>query len=401
MFVAAEISLSVILLVTAGLLISTFIRIGSEPVGFQTRHVQVTDVALPYTKFHDVASQSRFGEELSRRLQQLPTVRAAGVALSWPFNVDGLTSVEIEGQPEARIEMLPQAASFYVGQGYLEALGVALLRGRSFSDQDRGNSLPVAVINDEMARKYFAGQDPMGRHIRLRFREEKPTDEPWLTIVGVAGNTRSVRYNQIQWDRFPAVYTSLAQRKDRPDGVHNSNALTMYIYLQAPYPVEPSAISAAVHSLDPNLSLGLLRSTGEIVRSLRSQPRVRAILLGSFAALTLLLAAVGVYGVMTQLAEQRRRDFGIRIALGASASNIRALILRRTLSLTCRGLGLGVLGAAVVTRALGGFLYGISALNPAIFAAVVMVLCAVAVVAGYLPARRAAQTDPLEALRSE
>jgi putative ABC transport system permease protein len=401
MFVATEISLSVILLVTAGLLISTFIRIGSEPLGFETQQVFVTDIALPYSKYQDVAAQSRFGEELSRRLQQLPTVRAAGVALSWPFNVDGLSAVEILGQAEAKIEMLPQVATFQIGQGYLEALGVALLRGRSFSGQDLGHSLPVAVINDEMARRYFAGQDPIGQRIRLRFHDEKPADEPWLTIVGVAGSTRSVRYNQIQWDRYPVVYTSLFQRKDRPGSVHNSNALTLYIYLEAPYPVEASAMAAAVHGLDPNLSISPLRSTGEIVSSLRSQPRVRAILLGSFALLTLVLAAVGVYGVMTQLAEQRRRDFGIRIALGASASNIRSLVVRRALGLTGLGLGLGLFGAAIATRLLSGFLYGISALNPSIFAVVIVVLGAVAIIASYFPARRAAKVDPLETLRSE
>ncbi|HEY6273647.1 MAG TPA: ABC transporter permease [Terriglobales bacterium] len=401
MFVAAEISLSVILLVTAGLLISTFIRIGSEPLGFETQQVFVTDIALPYSRYHDVDAQSRIGEELSRRLQQLPTVRAAGVALSWPFNVDGLSAVEIQGQAEAKIEMLPEAAAFQIGQGYLEALGVVLLHGRSFSDQDLGHSLPVAVINDEMARRYFAGQDPIGQHIRLRFHEEKPGDEPWLTIVGVAGSTRSVRYNQIQWDRYPAVYTSLFQRRDRPGSVHNSNALTLYIYLEAPYPVEASTIAAAVHGLDPNLSISPLRRTGEIISSLRSQPRVRAILLGSFALLTLALAAVGVYGVMTQLAEQRRRDFGIRIALGASASNIRALVVRRALGLTGLGLGLGLFGAAIATRLLSEFLYGISALNPSIFAVVIVVLGAVAIIASYLPARRAAKVDPLETLRSE
>jgi ABC-type antimicrobial peptide transport system permease subunit len=255
------------------------------------------------------------------------------------------------------------------------------------------------VINEEMARKYFAGTDPIGKRIRLRYIDEKANEEPWLTIIGVVGNTRSLRYNRIRWDRYPAVYISLAQRTE--EKVHNFAALTLYIYFRTPYSVSVSTIADVVHSLNPNLPVGNIRSTGDIVSSLRSQPRLRATLLAGFAALTLLLAAIGVYGVMMQMTEQRRRDIGVRIALGALASDIRAWILRRALALTVVGLLAGVVGAAIVTRLLRGFLYGISALDPTIFLGVVLLLCAVALLASYLPARRASKVDPMEMLRSE
>jgi putative ABC transport system permease protein len=299
------------------------------------------------------------------------------------------------------VNQLPSAAAFTVGQGYFESLGITLIRGRSFSNQDRRDSLLVAVINNEMAREYFAGQDPLGKQIRPRSGDDKTPAGPWLTIVGIVGDTRSVRYNQIRWDRYPAIYTPFTQRPETPGKVRNSSALTLYLYFQTEMPVNATAISSAAHELDPNLPVNKIRSTGEIVSGLRSQPRTRAALLGSFAVLTLLLAAIGVYGVMTQLTELRRRDIGIRIALGACPSDIRALIFRRAIALTLPGLAIGVLGAVGASRLLSSFLYGISALNPAIFAGVVVMLCSISLVASYNPARRAGRVDPITVLRSE
>src|ERR1700722_11549184 len=342
--VAMEISLSVVLLVGAGLLMSTFLKIGSEPLGFRTRDVLVADVALPRATYPTSAAEIRFCDRVLQKLRESPGVRAAGAALSWPFNVDGLTPLETESEQGLPLEQLPQAATFQVSPGYFDALGVALLRGRTFNDGDRADSMPVAVINEDMARQYFAGQDAIGKRIRYRNTDQRAPVEAWLTIVGVVGNTRSIRFNHIEWDLYPAVYTSFFQSQEQK--MHSADAQSMFLYVQGSDRLDGSAFASAVHDIDPDLPLGWLRTTSEIVNTLRSQPRVRAILLASLGFLTLVLATIGVGGVMGQMIEQRRRDIGIRMALGALASDVQRLVLGHAMRLTLAGMFVGLLGAA-------------------------------------------------------
>jgi predicted permease len=400
LLVATEISLSVALLFSAGLLISTFVKIESEPLGFQIQNVFVGDITLPNAVYRTNSERTRFSETLLQKLRALPSVRAAGLAVSWPFNVDGLTPTETEKQQGLPLPQLPQAATFKVSPGYFDALGIPLLRGRTFNDHDIAGSTPAAVINQEMARIYFAGEDPIGKRVRFRHIDQRSPTEPWLTIVGIVGSTRSVRYNEIQWDKYPAVYTSFFQRADDPSS-DSVSAETIYLYLRGAASLSPSVIASAVHGIDPDLPLGSFRSTREIIRTSRSQPRVRAILLGCFGMLTLLLSAIGVSGVMAQMVEQRRRDIGIRMALGAMASDVRRLVLRQALKLTLYGFTGGLLGAAAVARLLRSFLFGVSALDPVTFAAVSVLLAVVALLAAYIPAHRAANLDPILTLRSE
>ena len=400
LFVAMEISLSVVLLVGAGLLISTFIKIGSEPLGFQTQNVFVGDVALPHTVYRTNSDAIRFCEKLLQRLRESPSIRSAGAAVSWPFNVDGLTPIEIETRQGLPFEQLPQAATFEVSPGYFDALGIPLLQGRPFDDHDRADSIPVAVINQQMALQYFAGQDPLGKRIRFRYIDQRTPNEPWLTVVGVVGSTRSIRYNHVQWDLYPAVYAAFFQGANvsSPEAF---DAQTLFLYVQRGTPFSPSVVVSAVHELDPDLPLGSLRTTGEIVSALQSQPRVRATLLGSFGLLTLFLAAIGVGGVMGQMVEQRRRDIGIRLAVGALPSDIRRLVLSHAFRVTLAGITVGLLAAGAVGRLLRSFLFGISVLDPLTFAAVITLLVLVALLTAYVPARRAATVDPIVALRCE
>ena len=397
--VAMEISLSVVLLVGAGLLMSTFLKIGSEPLGFRTRDVFVTDVALPRATYPTSADEIRFCDRLLQKLRESPGVRAAGAAFSWPFNVDGLTSLETEREQGLPLEQLRQAATFQVSPGYFDALGVALLRGRTFNDGDRADSIPVAVINEDMARQYFGGQDAIGKRIRYRNTDQRAPVEAWLTIVGVVGNTRSIRFNHIEWDLYPAVYTSFFQSQEQK--MQSADAQTMFLYVQGRDRLDGSAVASAVHDIDPDLPLGWLRTTSEIVNTLRSQPRVRAILLASLGFLTLVLATIGVGGVMGQMIEQRRRDIGIRMALGALASDVQRLVLGHAMRLTLAGMFVGLLGAAALANVLRSFLFGVSVLDPITFACVIVLLPIAALLGAYLPALRAAKLDPLDALRSE
>jgi len=399
LFVGMEFALSVVLLIGAGLLIKTFSRITSEPLGFHTRDVFVASVTLPNRSYSNVNAEVRFSENALERLRMLPSVRAAGVGRAWPFQVNGLAHIEMEGDGHVSVEQMLEAAEFVVGPGYFDALGVPLLRGRTIDDRDRQNSPPVAVINDEMARRMFPGEDPIGKYTRIRYIDEKQPSEPWVTIVGVVGTTSSVRYNHIDWNHYPAMYISDYQQKDQ-NASQPFASRTVYFYLQGTS-LGTMSISESIHSIDPSLAVGEVRTAEEVVTELRAQPRLRAELTGSFALLAILLAATGVYGVMTQMVEQRRREIGIRIALGAIRANIVVLVLRRTLLLTSFGLIAGMAGTMLLSRVVRTFLYGTSALDPTVFAGAVAVLACVALLAGYVPAVHAVKIDPNSTLRSE
>ena len=399
LFVGTEFALSVVLLIGAGLLIKTFSRIASAPLGFHTRDVFVFPVTLPNRNYSNVSAEVRFSGNALERLRMLPSVRAAGVGRAWPFQVNGLTHIEMEGDRHVSVEQMPEAAEFVVGPGYFDALGVPLLRGRTIDDRDRQDSPPVAVINDEMARRMFPGEDPIGKYIRIRYIHEKRLSEPWVTIVGVVGTTSSVRYNHIDWNQYPAMYISDYQQKDQ-NASQPFASRTVYFYLQGTS-LATTSISESIHSIDPSLAVGEVRTAEEIVTELRAQPRLRAALTGSFALLTILLAATGVYGVMTQMVEQRRREIGIRMALGALSANIVALVLRRALLLTSLGLIAGMAGTMLLSRVVRTFLYGTSALDPTVFAGAVAVLVCVALLASCVPAVHAVKIDPNTTLRSE
>lgn len=399
LFVGIEFALSVVLLIGAGLLIKTFSRIASEELGFHTRDVFVAPVTLPYRAYSDVGAEVRFTEGALARLRMLPAVRTAGVGRAWPFQVNGLTHIEIEGNRNVSVEQMPEAVRFEVGPGYFDALGVPLLRGRAIDDHDRQGSAPVAVINDEMARRMFAGENPIGRYIRIRYINEKEPSEPWVTIVGLVGTTSSVRYNHIDWNRYPAMFLSDYQQKDQNVSQPFASRI-LYFYLQGAS-LQSTSIAASIHSIDPSLAVGEMRGADDVVSELQAQPRLRAELTASFALLTILLAATGVYGLMTQMVEQRRREIGIRLALGAMRTDIMALVLRRTVLLLLLGLIAGIAAAMVLSRLVRTFLYGTSGFDPGVFAAAVAVLACVALLGGSLPAIRALQTDPSVTLRSE
>lgn len=399
LFVGLEFALSVVLLIGAGLLIKTFSRIASEPLGFHRSDVFVAPVTLPYRNYAGVSAEVQFSESALQRLRLIPSVRAAGVGRAWPFQVNGLNPIETEEGKGLPVEQMPQAVQFVVGPGYFDALGVPLLRGRAIDGRDSQDSSPVAVINDEMARQMFPGEDPLGKYIRIRYVEEKEPSEPWVSIVGVVGTTSSVRYNHIDWNRYPAVYISDYQRKDQNTSQPFASR-TLYFYLQGSS-LGSTSIAASIHAIDPSLAVGEVRTADAVVTELRSQPRLRAELTGMFALLTVLLAATGVYGVMTQMVEQRRREIGIRMALGAIGANIVALVLRRTLLVSSLGLVAGIAGAVLLSRVVRTFLYGTSALDPMVFGGAVAVLACVAMLASYVPAVRAVRIDPNKTLRSE
>lgn len=399
-FVVAEIALSVVLLVAAGLLISSFARLATEPLGFETRDVYVSEITLPLSTYGSVKSQASFIDQLMPKLRAMPSVRFAGVSTTWPFQANGLSPVQVDGRT-AEANDAPRAFTFNAGPGYLSALGVVLLEGREFRDTDGPSAPAVAVINDAMARRAFPGESPLGQRIRIgSLSDKQPNTQPWLTVIGVIANTSSMRYNHSDWDREPAVYTAFLQRQDAKNGIHGFETQTIYVVLQAKA-IAAAELATAVHQIDADIPVSPLRTTATIVSELSTQPRLRAVVLGSLALLTLLLAAVGVYGVMAQFVEQRRREIGIRIAVGATPSDVVRHIVHRTMLLIAVGLACGMAGAAATSRLLRALLYQVSPFDPATFAVVPAILFACAAVASYLPAKRAARIDPIITLRSE
>lgn len=399
-FVGIEFALSVVLLAGAGILISSFVKINSQPPGFNTSNVLVANVSVPYRIYSTEEAQQRFSDEVLQNLQSNSQVRAAGVALAWPFEINGLNPMEVEGGKATSLQQMPTAALLMAGPGYFDALGIPLLQGRAFNAEDRAGKPEVAMINEELAREAFANENPIGRRIRVRSAGEQTPTEPWRTIVGVVGATRSIRYNQVQWDRYPAIYTSMFQQK-LAGKQSRFDAEPMYFYVQGQNGIDARIIASAVHKADPNLPVGEVRSTAAIVSKLRAQPKLRATLLASFALITLVLAAIGVYGAMTQLVEQRRREIGIRMALGAISTNILGLVLRRALLLAFAGIAFGLIAVAALHRTMSSFLYNVSPLDPLIFSAVIGVLTVIAVLASCIPAWRATRIEPTEVLHAE
>jgi putative ABC transport system permease protein len=394
--VAVEMTLSVVLLVTAWLLISSFARVTAAPLGFETDAVHVGGVALPLSRYASLEEQSRVVDRVQSALRQMPWLRGAALATSWPFQVNGLVPIEVDGQSAEA----GGAFAFTVGSGYFDTLGIARIAGRDFDDRDRRDAPAVAVINEALARLAFPGRDPLGRRLRTRSISRSGSSGPWLTVVGVVGNTRTVGYNRLDWHADPVVYTPIHQRQRAAAAPRIFDTQTVYIYLRAPR-VETTDVAAAVHQIDPLLPLQPWRRVADVVGELRAQPRLRAIVLGAFAALTLLVAMVGIYGVMTQLVEQRRRELGIRMALGATPSAVAGLVLRQTLALLGVGAAAGAIGAAASSQLLRGVLFGVSPLDPITFIGAIASLGTIAVAASYLPARRATRIDPQVALRAE
>lgn len=298
------------------------------------------------------------------------------------------------------MESLPQAATFEVGPGYFDALGVPLLRGRTFADTDIPESTPVAVISDEMANKYFRGEDPLGRRVKLRYIDQPPSTERWLTIVGVVGSTKSIRYNdQVHWRKYPAVYTSFFQHSAEFP-VDLADTAKIYVYVRATS-MNADVIAMVVSEIDSNLPIGTLQTTSQIVSDLRSQPRMRAFLIGGFGFWTLFLAAVGVGGVMAQTVKQRRHEIGVRVALGAQRRDIVLLILGQSAQLTFAGIAAGLMLAWAVARLFSAFLYDVSTIDPLTFVTASLILFIVSMGAAWIPGRWAMRVDPMVVLRYE
>jgi len=391
--VVTEFALALVVLTGAGLLIRTLSQLQSVNPGFNSSHLVTALLTLPKGRYASAPQFTSFYEQLLERVKNTPGVEAASITMSLPPNLLELTNpFHIEGKPDVPGQPATAVGEIPVGTDYFATLGIPLFRGRLFSDQDRSSATHVLVINENMARRYFPDQDPVGR--RVQTGEYDPKGD-WYTIVGVVGN---VKYEGLGEKDQPTMYVPYFDSGWCPWFVRE-----MYIVVRSASAQEKvvSGLQSAAWSLDNQLALAHVRTMDQLLYESVAGSRFRAVLFGVFAGLALVLAMIGIYGVMAYSVGERTHEIGIRIALGAHRTNILQTILREGGSLALLGVGIGFVVALALSRTLSGLLFGVQANDPLTFAAVAAFLLSVALAACYLPARRATRVDPMVALRYE
>lgn len=390
--VASEMALAVLLLVGSGLLLRSFSRLQDVPPGFQADHLLVADIPLSETAYAKPEQRYEFFDRLVERAKVLPGVRSAGAASFLPVSGGGsIIHFNITGHPPKTPHDYVAAGYRTVTPNYLETLGVPLLRGRLLTPADNDKAPAVAVINASMANKCFPGENPLGKRIQLGATPDK--DVPTMEIVGVVGDVRP----GLGVDPQTEMYLPYRQA----DLVLPVFQLSFVLRTAADPQLQTSALRSALAEIDPNEPLVNVRTMEDNMAATAAQPRFRTWLIGIFAAVALVLAAVGVYGVMSYTVTQRTSEIGIRVTLGAQPGDVFRTIVGEGLRLALAGVGAGIVAALAMTRLLQSFLYGVSAYDPLTFFGVAFLLTMVAVAASFFPARRATLVDPMVALRYE
>jgi putative ABC transport system permease protein len=387
--VIAEVALALVLLAGAGLLGRSFARMMQVDLGFRPENVLKLTAVLPATQYKDDQQKAAFIERALERIRALPGVEAAATANVTPLSgYNSPINFEIEGRPPAQPGAQPSAEYRAVSHDYFRTMGINLRRGRPFTEQDVKQSSQVGnvvIINEALARRYFPDENPLGKRLAL-----SKEGAGWREIIGVASD---VKHNGVIDDVAPEVYAPTLRIA--------SGAYDLVVRSA----VAPAQIAGAVRGqfreLDPNLPLFTVRTLEETIALNLARQRFAVALLGAFAVLGLLLAAVGVYGVMAYSVSRRAREMGLRMALGAQSGDVMRMVLREGLKLTAMGVAIGLPASLAVTQLMKNLLYGVSAADPLTFAGVPLLLAVVSMIACWIPARRAAKTDPMTALRQD
>jgi len=383
-----EISLAMVLLMTAGLLLRSFARLTSVSPGFDAQHIVKADISLPQFQYSTPQQWAAFSEELLARIQSDPGLQDSAVVVPRPIadrNVN--LPFDIVGNPPSSASASRTASFVSVSPDYFRVMGIPLLAGRFFNQHDISSAPRVSIISEAMARLYFPNQNPLGKQLTFGF---PPNGEAMREIVGIVGNVRDVALGQ------------------------NPGAMMYVPFAQAPFwganlvvksTLSTSSVAAAirqeVQKMDKDIPVTDVAKMPDLIDASVAQPRFRTFLLGLFAVMALVLAATGIFGVISYSVSRRTNEIGIRVALGASRNTILSMILGETLALTFAGLAVGLPCALAASHLVGHMLFDVSANDPATLAAVAFSLAVVAALAGYIPARRAVRVDPMAALRYE
>jgi putative ABC transport system permease protein len=385
----SEISLAMVLLVAGGLVMRSFTLVTSVNPGFDPKNVIEAEVSLPQFQYSTPQQWTAFSNELLARLHAQPGLRDSALAAPLPMDRQGEANFDfnIVGNPPLPPGKSTTADYATVSPDYFRVMRIPLLQGRFFSEQDSPSNPNAAIISETLARRYFPNQDPIGRQMRFGF---PPDSNVSREIVGVVGDVRDVALSR---KPGPMMYVPFAQAPLYGGEVVVRSSLSASSVA--------AGIRQAVHSIDKNLPVTDVESFRDAVGASVTQERFRTLLLSSFSGIALILAAVGIFGVISYSASQRTHEIGIRMALGAQQRDVLRLILGQGAKLALLGLGAGAVAALLLTRLMTSLLYGVSATDPLTFGAVAIVLLGVAVTACYVPARRAMRVDPMVALRHE
>jgi putative ABC transport system permease protein len=388
LFVVAEIALSLVLLVGAGLMMRSFLRLQHVNPGLNPAGVMTMRINLPRIKYAEEARRSDYYRQLMERLRSLPGVEAVGAVSTLPLSGNNWgRSLTVEGFPVLSVGQAPLIQHNVITPGYFRTLGIPLLEGRDFTDADVQNGPKIAIIDERIAREYWPNESAIGKRIRFGPPED---NEPWHTIVGVVG---AVRHERLEATTRNSVYL--------PHTEISIGRMSLVVRAAASPERMVEPVRGQIREIDPDLPITNVRTMEEVVAQSVWQPRLYTILFGIFAVVALLLAAVGLYGVMAYTVTIRTHEIGLRVALGARPGDVLKLIAGQGIKLVMIGVATGLGAALLLTRLMASLLFGTSASDPLTFAGIAVLLTLVALLACWIPARRATKVDPMVALRYE
>jgi len=392
-FVTLEFGLSVVLLVGAGLLLRSFGKLLQSDLGIQPDHVLTMSVPLPVRAYPQATQVRNLYQQLVDAVPDLLGVKAAGMAEDLPLRAFVVHTFQIEGRPEVGIP--PVASESWVLGDYFSAIGIPLRAGRLFTTFERASAPRVVIVSQQMAKLYWPGQDPIGK--RLRHED----NEPWMTVVGVVGDVNDAPAGRQQRPHIYIPFYQLSDKLTADSVVGEARSMNLAVRTQSDPASVASDVIAKIHSLDPDLAAADVTTMQQAIHTSLAGPRFNTSLLGVFAGLALFLAAMGIYGTLAYAVSQRKHEIGIRLALGATPGDVLRFVLGWGTRLACVGAVSGIVAALALTRLMSGLLYGVGPTDPTTFAAVVVLLLMVTLLACYIPAQRATRVDPMIALRCE
>ncbi len=383
--VMSEIAVALVLAIGAGLMLQSFSRLAQVNPGFNPTNVLAADIALLSPKYKEAHVRTIFFEDLLGRLRSLPGVQSAGGTIALPLSgADMGSNFLIQGRPPLPYSQQPNARYRVVMPGYFETMQIPLRAGRFITGRDTETAPPVVLVNETLARQFWPNENAVGKRIALS------REEAWREVVGVVSD---VKHYSLDGETRPAIYLPLEQQA--------ANAMSIVLRTATPPESLANAVRSELARLDPDQPIARMRTLEDLLSSSVARPRFYAALLAIFSLVSLLLAAVGIYGVMSFAVGQRTHEMGVRIALGASPGAVQRMVLREGMLFALVGAGLGIAGAFALTGVLRNFLYGITATDGMTFVGATLLTIGIATTACLLPARRATRADPMEALRSE
>lgn len=385
--VIAEVAVSFVLLIGAGLLINSFLHLRNLDPGFRADHLLTAKIDLPELKYPDTARRVLFFDEVLRRVSALAGVQSAAIAGNLPLTYNGDSmAIGIEGVPDPPPDQSPDVIYRAIGPGYFETMGIAFVRGRDFSERDTAETAITVIVSEKTAQHFWPGENAIGKRLKPG---SSTSDSPWREVIGVV---KDVRQNDFLAEPKLQMYMSYRQLK-----VMAPNALVVRTN------IEPTSLALslrdAVWAVDKDQPVSNIVTMEHVVAGAVARQRFSTMLLGIFSVIALLLATVGIYGVMSYSIAQRTREIGIRMALGAQRIDVLKMTVKQGLKLVFAGVGIGLVIAIALTRVMASLLFGISATDPATFLGIALLLLIVAALASYVPALRATKVDPVVALR--